>query len=82
MMYFQSQQEGKNVPGAGLKRHKSQEVTLSSGFQRPRTRNKVLSQLGELWAVPSRGAGVAEPGAGGVGAGRAVETDSSVLNEP
>lgn len=39
-------QGGKNSQGTGLQRHKSQEVTLSSGFRRPRRRNKVLSQLG------------------------------------
>lgn len=37
--------------------------------------NKVLSQLGELWTVPSREAGVGETG-------RAMETDIFVLNEP
>lgn len=55
-----------------MKRHKSQEVTLSWGLQRPQRRNKVPSQQGRR-TVPSQGAGVGK---------RALETDILALKEP
>lgn len=57
-----------------MKRHKSQEVTLSWGLQRPQRRNKVPSQPGKTdRTIPGVGGGVGK---------RAVETDILALKEP
>lgn len=65
------QPEGRNFEGTGLKRHKSQEVTLSAAEATEEKQSPLTT--GEDGPYHPRGAGVGK---------RAVETDILALKEP